>query len=159
MKQLTPQQKHSILTHYTSPDNTQTLDQILSLHGVSVTRQAVEYWMKRWNGSAASLEGQEVSGRPRVLSRAQVSRHVAAPIRNANRAARNIHYSKLQSQVQAATGTSISQQTLRRYGKEELSGRRTRGTKRTIEESECTHTSNTFEFSRSVEYHAHESVG
>jgi len=134
MKQLTPELKHSILTHYTSPHHHQTLQQILSLHAVSVSRRTVELWQQKWNGTIESLQRQAVSGRPRVLSRAQVSRHVATPIRNANRAGRTIHYSTMMEQVSVSSGKSMSLRTLQRYGKEECKAKSTRGQKRTADE-------------------------
>jgi hypothetical protein len=69
-----------------------------------------------------------------------VQLHVAAPIRNSNRASRVVHYSKLLSQVQRATGKQLSLTTLKRYGHDEAGGRQTRGKKRTADESEHTDT-------------------
>lgn len=142
MKQLTPELKHSILTHYTSPDNHHTLEQILALHSVSVSRRTIELWQLKWDGSIESLQHQSGAGRPRVLSRAEVIRHVAIPIRNANRAGRTINYSTLSQQVTDSTRKKISIRTLRRYGKEECKARSTRGQKRTVDESKYKHTYN-----------------
>jgi len=134
MKQLSAAVKHSILTHYTSPHNRDTLSRILLLHDVSVSKRAVEKWLRRWNGTEQSLEKRARSGRPRVLSKTQVIRHVLAPIRNANRAGRVVRYTKLLPQVRAATHSSVSVQTLRRYGRKEGGAKQTRGKKRTVEE-------------------------
>jgi hypothetical protein len=76
MKQLTPEQKHSILTHYTSPNNNQTLNEILSLHDIQASRRSVEKWRKIWDGTISSLQHKPATGRPRVLSKAQVRRHI-----------------------------------------------------------------------------------
>jgi hypothetical protein len=141
MKQLTPEVKHSILTHYTSPLNRDALPTILSLHDVSATRQSVEYWRKQWNGTIDSLRHKEGAGRPRVLSEAQVRRHIAAPIRNSNRTGRPIHYTQLLPSVQAATHTNVSLQTIQRYGKQDCNAKNIRGRKRTVDESKYIHTS------------------
>jgi IS5 family transposase len=135
MKQYTPQVKHSILTHYTSPANHDTLSTILSLHNISVTRRTVERWKNIWDGSIESLQHKEVKGRPRVLSKAEVRRHVGAPIRNANRSSRIIHYTSLLPQVRAVTSKNISLPTLKRYGKKELEAKQKKGKKRTADES------------------------
>lgn len=55
MQKLTPEQKHSILTHYTSRRDGETLDQIFALHGVKASRQSFFVWMKQWDGTPASL--------------------------------------------------------------------------------------------------------
>lgn len=77
-------------------------------------------WLQRWDGSAASLERKQGSGRARVLSAAQVSRHVRAPLLAANRAHRAIHYTDLLPSVRQKTGKQLSLRSLQRYGKEEL---------------------------------------
>lgn len=141
MKQLTPEVKHSILTHYTSPLNRDTLPAILSLHDVKASRRAVEKWRLQWNGSVASLQHNKGAGRPRVLSEAQVRRHIAAPIRNSNRAGRPIHYTQLLPSVQAATHTNVSLQTVQRYGKQDCNAKNIRGRKRTVDESKYIHAS------------------
>ena len=135
MKQPTPEQKHSVLTHCAARRDGETVEHILALHDVCASTRAVRKWRQQWNGTIASLQRQPTSGRPRVLSKAQVTRHITAPIRNANRAARAVRYTKLLPQVQAATQTDVSLRTLRRYGKEEARGHKTRGKKRTAEES------------------------
>jgi hypothetical protein len=97
-------------------------------------------WLQRWDGSDASLERKRGSGRARVLSTAEVSRHVRAPILAANRAHRAIHYTELLPVVRQKTGTAVSLRSLQRYGKEELGGRDKRSKKRTADESECNST-------------------
>lgn len=138
MKQFTPEQKHEILTHLRTRSCTQSVDSIAAVHGVKGGRRTLNLWLRRWNGTPQSLQHRHAKGRPRVLSRAEVSRHVRAPILAANRAHRPVHYSSLRSSVRAKTGKEVSVQTLRRYGKEELGGKQMHTKKRTREESECT---------------------
>jgi len=140
MKQLTAQQKHSILTHYSSRRAGDTLASILSQHGAAVGRSTFYSWMEKWDGTPQSLEHKPMSGRPRVLSSQQVTRHVRPRILAPNRRAAPVHYSSLLPAVQAATDTQISARTLRRYGMEELGAKQKRGKKRTADECECTHT-------------------
>jgi len=138
MKQLTPEQKHSILTHYSARRMGETLEQILALHGVTASRRAVELWRKQWDGTITSLQRKPVSGRPHILSRTEVQRHIAVPIRRKNRSAQQVSYSHLVEPIQRKTGKRVSARTLQRIGKEELRGRKTRGKKRTADE--CQHT-------------------
>jgi hypothetical protein len=77
-----------------------------------------------------------VAGR-RALSRAEVSRHVRAPILAANHKHSAVSYAQLLPEVQRKTGKALSVRTLRRYGKEELGARAKHTKKRTADESEC----------------------
>jgi hypothetical protein len=140
MKQFTPEQKHDILIHLQHRSKGQSVAEIAALHSVEGGRRTLQNWLHRWDGTPQSLQHKQVSGRPRVLSKRQVKLHVAAPIRNSNRAARVVRYSKLLPQVQATTGKNLSLRTLQRYGHEEAGARQTRGKKRTAEERECTET-------------------
>jgi hypothetical protein len=135
MKQISAQQKHSILTHYTARRKGETLAEILRLHDVSASRTAVFYWMQQWDGTVDSLQHKGGAGRPRILSQQEVTRHMGTPIRNKNRAAVRVKYIDIQQQVQDRTRKQVSIQTIRRYGKDELGARFIRGKKRTREES------------------------
>ena len=103
-------------------------------HNIKGGATLISTWHRRWDGTPQSLEEGARSGRPRALSSAQVRRHVAAPIRNANRAARVVSYTELLPQVQSATHTEISLRTLQHYGKEELHATAKHGKKRTSDE-------------------------
>jgi hypothetical protein len=100
----------------------------------------VQRWHSRWNRTPASLKRKAGSGKASILSRADISRHIRAPILAANRAHRAVSYTKLLPAVQQKTGKQISIQTLRRYGKEECGAKQKHTKKRTADESECMHT-------------------
>jgi len=134
MKQLSADTKHHILLEYRPRSPTHSFSALAAAHGVKGGKQTLLKWYQRWDGTARSLQHKPVPGRGRVLSRVEVSRHVAAPIRNSNRACRQVRYTKLLPQVQAATGKDVSLRTLQRYGHDEAGGRQTRGKKRTVEE-------------------------
>ncbi len=136
MPHLSAEAKHHILLEYAPHDNTRSFAALAARHAVKGGERLLRMWHQRWDGTAAPLQEQPRSGRPRVLSRAQVSRHVRAPILAANRAHRAIHYTELLPRVQAATGKELSIQTLRRYGKQELGAKQKRSKKRTADESE-----------------------
>jgi hypothetical protein len=136
MSQLTPQQKHDILTQYTSRQRGETLAHILSANKVSASRRTVELWRQRWDGTAASLQHKRGAGRPRILTHAQVMRHIAPRIRAKNRSHAPVVYPTLLPSVTAATGKSMSLRTLERYGKKDLDAAPIHGKKRTHEEGE-----------------------
>lgn len=140
MPHLSAEAKHHILLEYSPHDTTRTFAALARCHAIKGGAQVIRLWYRKWDGTPASLQEQQRSGRPRVLSRAQVSRHVRAPILAANRAHRAIHYSELLPTVRQKTGTEVSLRSLQRYGKEELGGRDKPSKKRTAEESECNST-------------------
>lgn len=150
MPHLSPEAKHHILLEYAPHSTTHSLAALARRHAVQGGERTLRNWLRRWDGSPASLQEQPRTGRPRMLSRAQVSRHVRAPILAANRAHRAIHYTELLPRVQAATGAEVSLRSLQRYGKEELGGRHTPSKKRTAAESECSSTCNRRDASQRV---------
>ena len=138
MKQLPPEQKHSILLEYIPRSTTHSFAAPAARHGVAGGGNTVQIWHQRWDGTAASLQRKEGGGRPRVLSEREVQQHVRAPILRANRAHKVVHYAAVVEEVKQKTGKQVSARTVRRYGKEELQVKQRRGKKRTAEESECT---------------------
>lgn len=135
MPHLSAEAKHHILLEYSPHDTTRSFAALARRHAVKGGERLLRLWHSRWNGTPASLQERSRSGRPRLLSRAQVARHIATPIRAANRAHRAIHYTDLLPRVREATGTQVSARTVRRYGEEELRAKQKRGVKRTAEES------------------------
>jgi hypothetical protein len=140
MSHLGAEAKHHILLEYAPHDATRSFAALARRHAVKGGRKVVRDWHLQWNGTAASLERKSGTGRARALSRAEVSRHVRAPILAANRSHRAISYTDLLPSVRKKTHTHVSIQTLRRYGKEELGAKQKHTKKRTANESEYTHT-------------------
>ena len=134
MKQFTPEQKHEILLEYRRHSRTQSFAALAARHGVHGGRQTIENWFSRWNGTPASLQHKPGAGRPHILTPEEVEQHITAPIRELNRAARQVRYTKIADELRASTGKQVSDRTINRIGKDELHGRRTRGRKRTAEE-------------------------
>lgn len=110
--------KHHILTQYQPFSHIHSFHALARLYNVKGGASTIQKWHRRWDGTAQSLERLEGSGRPRLLSRIELTRHVAPRIRAANRRAEAVHYSTIHASVEAATGRHISQRTLRRYGQE-----------------------------------------
>lgn len=136
MPHLNAEAKHHILLEYAPRDAARSFAALAARHAVKGGWQLLQRWYQRWDGTPASLQERVRSGRPRLLSRAQVSRHVRAPILAANRAHRAINYAELLPRVRAATGSSLSLRSLQRYGKAELGAQQKRTKKRTAAESE-----------------------
>ncbi len=139
----TAQQKHNILTHYRAGVRGAGFHALARRFDVRGGGELVRLWYGQWDGTPKSLQDKPRSGRPRVLSTAQVQQHVRAPILRANRLYHQVRYSKLLPQVQANTGKQVGLSTMRRYGKQELGARSTRGKKRAADERKhaCTHES------------------
>jgi hypothetical protein len=100
----------------------------------------VRRWFQQWDGSAASLQHKKVAGRPRILTRSEVQRHIAAPIRRKNRSSRQVRYTDLVESIREKTGKQVSSRTVQRIGMEQLGGRKKKGKKRTAKESQYIHT-------------------
>ena len=132
---LTAEAKHHILLEYQRGVRGRGFRALSTRHGVKGGVHTLQRWLQQWDGTAASLKERERTGRPRALSSTEVTRHVAPPIRNANRSYRVVRYTRLLPRVQAATGTSLSLRSLKRYAQQELRARQTRGKERT--EDEC----------------------
>lgn len=128
--------KHHILLEYSPRSSSHSFAALARRHAVRGGERSIRRWHQRWDGSPASLQRKEGSGKTPTLTAAEVSRHVRAPILAANRAHRAISYPDLLPEVQRKTGKLLSLRSLRRYGKEELGARHRRGKKRTADESE-----------------------
>jgi hypothetical protein len=139
MPHLDSNTKHHILLEYSANDRTRSFSALAARHGVRGGRATVHGWYRRWDGTAASLEEKSRPGRPRLLSTAQVRRHLQPRVRAANRQHRAIHYPDLLPALINQTHTSLSLRTLRRYGRQELGIKQRRCKKRTLDESKCTH--------------------
>ena len=140
MKQFDAHVKHHILLEYAPRSRGRDFAALAARHAVPGGKRTVQRWHQQWDGTPQSLQRRAVSGRPCALTAAQVSRLVRAPILAANRAHRPVHYTTLLPRVRQRTGTQVSIQTLRRYGKEQLGIKQKHTTKRTADESECIHT-------------------
>ncbi len=140
MKQLSADVKHSILLEYQPRSTTHSFAALARRHAVKGGGETVRQWDQRWDGTPRSLKRKAGSGKTRLLSTAQVNRHVRTRILAANRRHEAVHYTTILPAVQQATGTQLSLRSLQRYGKEQLEVKCKRGKKRTANESECTHT-------------------
>jgi len=140
MKQLSGEIKHAILLEYTPRTPGRSFAALATRHDIAGGGEVVRRWHLQWDGTAASLQHKGGAGRPRSLSKAEVSRHVRAPILAANRAHRAVHYTDLVPSIQQKTGKEVSLRSVQRYGKEELGARDKHSKKRTAHESQYVRT-------------------
>ncbi len=130
-----PQLKHNILTHIqTNPEN-KTQKQIVGLYGINVSKQTINKWFHKWNGTAASLERKIGSGRQHILTNNEIKKYIETPIRKQNRAGEKVKYTNITDGVREKTGKQVSLSTIQKIGKKQLGGRLKKGIKRTVEES------------------------
>lgn len=135
MKQLSAEAKHHILLEYTPHSSHGTFAALALRHEITGGKKVVRDWYERWDGTAASLLHRKGAGRPYILSKQLIARHIATPIRAANRSHRAIHYTQLMHSVSTKANKQLSLRTLQRYGKLILHAKNKHTTKRT--EQEC----------------------
>jgi hypothetical protein len=141
MSHLNAEAKHHILLEYLPRDAHHSFSALARRHAVAGGERTIRRWHQRWNGTPHSLERKDGSGKARILTAAEVTRHIRAPILAANRSHRAIHYTELLPEVKRKTGKEISLRSLQQYGKEELAIKQKHTKKRTASESEWIHTS------------------
>jgi transposase len=140
MPQLTPNEKHDILTLYSSNDHRYTKKSLSEQYNIKGGRMTISRWLQQWDGTPESLERKESSGRPTLLTSKQIRDTIQLPIRNKNRSSQPIHYPDLLPSITKKTGKKISVETIRRIGREQLGIKQKRTNKRTTVESKHTHT-------------------
>jgi len=136
MSHLSADTKHHILLEYAADDPTRSFAALARRHAVKGGGQLIGRWHVQWNGTPASLQRKQGTGKARLLSKAQVTRLVRQPLLAANREHRSVHYTQLLPTVRQKSGKQLSIQTLRRYGKQELGAMEKHTKKRTADESE-----------------------
>lgn len=136
MKQFDALQKHEILLEYVPRSATHSFSALAVRHSVAGGGEVIRRWHQRWDGTASSLYHRKGAGRPRILTHAQVKRHIAPRIRSKNRSHIPVVYPQLLPLVTAATEKSMSLRTMERYGKVDLLAQPIHGKKRTAEECE-----------------------
>jgi transposase-like protein len=140
MKHFTPEQKHEILMEYQRYSRTHSFSSLALRHSVHDGERTVRNWYQRWDGTVASLQQRKGAGRPNILTPTEVQHNIQQPIRRSNRLAQQVKYTKIAEQVRQNTGKSVSVQTVRRIGKQQLGASRKRGKKRTAAECRYIHT-------------------
>ena len=81
MPQLTANQKHNILTIYSSTDNTYSFESLAHQYNIKGGKNVIWRWYQKWDGTPQSLGRKKGSGRPTVLTSQQVNDYIRTPIR------------------------------------------------------------------------------
>jgi hypothetical protein len=134
MPHLTPNQKHNILTIYSSDKHKYSFPSLADEYKIRGGGRVIRRWYSQWDGTAQSLERKNGSGRPTILTSQQVNDLIRTPIRNKNRSFKPVHYTTLLPSIQQKSGTQVSIQTVRRIGRNELDAKQKRTKKRTARE-------------------------
>lgn len=140
MPQLTPKQKHDILTIYSQNKHIHSFESLAHQYNIKGGKILLSRWYHQWNGTPQSLERKRGSGRPTILTSAEVRDTIQLPIRNKNRASVPVHYPDLLPSITEKTGKKISLTTIKRIGHDQLGARQKRTNKRTAIESKYIHT-------------------
>jgi transposase len=133
----TPEFKQLVLQHYSKGVAGSGFAAIAARFAVPGGATTVRSWHSRWDGSVASLQRKAGSGRPRILSDAEVKRHIVEPIRRSNRQRKPVHYQPVRARLIADTGKQPSERTVRRYG-HDAAVKNQRTKKRTAKERQYT---------------------
>lgn len=119
MVNYTPQFKNSILREYVAGSRGHGFLALAKRYNIRGGPMLVRRWYSQWNGTAASMERAQGSGRRAILTPTQVQRYIVRPIRRHNRSHTAIEYPELKEGIEQKTGQSISVRTIQRYGREE----------------------------------------
>lgn len=127
-------QKAYIVSLYRPRNRAHSFSALALRFSVPGRSRTVQRWYNQYNGTIGSLLHKKGQGRPRILSRSQVSRYVLQPIRRKNRSHTAIHYTDLISGIHSSTRKKPSLRTIQRYGKEDVEVRAKRTKKISIDE-------------------------
>jgi transposase len=131
MKLSPPKLKHFILTKYQPHRRGSGFDALAQQYGIAGGGRTIKDWYDRWDGTPDSLKRKSGSGRPRLLSEEEVQQYITTPIRKKNRKHTPVHYKDVLQPLRENTGKSVSVQTVRRYGKENVGINSKRTSKKT----------------------------
>lgn len=110
--------KHHILSQYSPRQRSSSLRALSRRYGLGSRGSTIAKWLRRWDGTAASLQERTRPGRPPTLTRRQVHNHIHQPVVAANRAHRCIDYPTVHRRLLDKTESRVSLRTVQRLGKE-----------------------------------------
>jgi hypothetical protein len=135
MPQLTPNEKHNILTIYSHNQHKHSFESLAHQFDIKGGGRTIQNWFAKWDGTPQSLERRKGSGRASILTPREVKDTIQIPLRNKNRASKPVHYTELLPSITEKTGKKISIQTVRRIGHDQLGAKQKRTNKRTAVET------------------------
>jgi transposase len=139
MKHYSPHFKHNILTSYSPNTRGFGFKSLAKRYGIAGGHMTVSGWYRRWDGTAASLQRRQGSGRPTLLNPTQVAHHITGRIRRKNRKNEGNRYEQVATIIRKSTGKNVALRTIRRYGLERAGIKKKRTKKRTQREGKLAH--------------------
>lgn len=131
------EQKQHIVSQCSAAGENMSLRALSRQYGLSSKGSTLSRWMRRYDGSAASLKDKQRSGRPRILTQQEVHNHIREPIISHNRKHTPINYKQIHTLIRQRTQKRPSLQTVRRYGLEIVNAKQRRVRRRTSTERKC----------------------
>ena len=119
MTSYTPEVKQLILSQYSSSDATRSFRALSHQYGMEPSGGTISRWYSDWDGTIESLQHKQGAGRPRILTRSEVTKYIQQPVAKANRSNTAIDYNEIHTRVEEKTGQELSLRTVQRYGKED----------------------------------------
>jgi hypothetical protein len=135
MHQYSSDFKHHILSQYSSLHRGSGFSSLAHQYNIPNGAMTIKRWHDHWDGTIQSLQHKKGAGRPHIMNQQQVKIYVKQQIQKANQSHIRINYRKILNDITNKTALRPSIQTIRRYGKEQLGVRKTKGVKRTADES------------------------
>ena len=111
------EQRQRILQQCSLHDRFNGLCAVSRRWGLSPDGKTLQRWFRQWDGTVESLKERSRSGRPRLLTAAQVHNRILQPVVAANRAHRCINYASVHPALQQNENVRVSLRTVRRYGR------------------------------------------
>jgi len=139
--QYSPQFKHHVLTMYAQSEPRPSLRSLARDYDIQGGDKVIRNWLHMWDGTPNSLKRQAGQGRHRILKPREVRACITEKIKALNRRPKAVHYTDLLQGHLAKTHKKVSLRTIQRIGKEEARIKVKQTVKRTVQECNFTHTS------------------
>jgi hypothetical protein len=137
MSQLSIDFKQHILSQYIPHQRGSGFKSLAHQYNIAGGGMTIKRWYDDWNGSKESLRHKKGAGRPPIMNQQQIIKHIKHPLDKANQSHTPINYRKVLNEITNKTNLQPSIRTVQNYG-EQLKGKKTKGIKRTAEESKIT---------------------
>jgi transposase len=132
------EQRHHILTAYTPNSRNNSLRALSIQYGLAADGRTIKRWLKRWDGTVASLQDRKSSGRPRLLTPTLVHNHIRQPIIASNRSHVRVSYTDIHNRIRERNPVQISLRSVRRYGQVVVGARQLRTRRQSVDERKHT---------------------
>lgn len=132
--------RERVASYYHAHLASTSLRSVSRLFDLKGTGNTVKRWYHIWLKKNHEIKNKPKKGRTPILTRSQIDKYIARPIKEKNKKAEPVNYRMLLPQVRAKTKTQISLRTLQKYGKEKKGIKWKTVKKRTYHERRSAHT-------------------